>query len=650
MPNLPNWNTGSWGTGYGGNPVPSMFVPQQYANLSSLEAMFPGPSPFAAGSAVVPYEGGFPGRGMLNPTGTSLERFMGSQRANTYTPPTAGALGAGEPTYQYQAPGQAADGGSWAGRGARANQARWKAQAQAQGASTGPVPGSGRPSTPPPGSGRPSTPPPGTPTGQPLPTRTPGTPGSTYANLGGNPAGTTPPPPNNIYANAAAKGANRVPFPNAGPGARAGAAAGGAQPSGSAPTNPYAAFWGRNPLNVRGALSPTGSVGGKLPGFLTQYRGFGPSSTGAVGSRLPNFLTQPLGTPNPGVTGWRARLSGPGANMAAGLGAQIALHAVGSGVPMAYESLTGRPVSQQGYETSRSTAGLAATALPFFGAPVAAAVGAGAALGDVVGSAEGAGVANFLRENVLSHAPEWMPGDMEDWGPTNDGIGDILGRIPWGIGSILGGTPEGEQQQAQDPIAALPPTPESIATVGQMAGLDPSSIGFLQQQFDGSMALARATYAADPEGSKKQFESLYGRPMESEDDLAQVLFSKIVQESLPAALENQSAQAAALQNAAMYQDFISQYMAPIRDQYNDLGAQAAAAGYGDLALQFQGQGASQESAMRAIPNLEALKAKQAQVNQLAQAQWQSSMSGTGSTGTDPFGDASTLAALGVPTG
>lgn len=449
----------------------------------------------------------------------------------------------------------------------------------------------------------------------------------------------------NPYLNAAQKGANAGQVPPAGPGARAGAAAGGAQPTGSAPTNPYSAFWGRNPLNVRGALSPTGSVGSKLPGFLTQYRGFGPSPTGAVGSRLPNFLTQPLGTPNPGVTGWRARLSGPGANMAAGLGAQVALHAVGSGVPMAYENLTGRPVSQQGYETSRSTTGLAATALPFFGAPVAAAVGAGAALGDVVGSAEGAGVANFLRENVLSHAPEWMPGDMQDWGPTNDGIGDILGRIPWGIGSILGGTSEGEQQQAQDPIAALPPTPESIATVGQMAGLDPSSIGFLQQQFDGSMALARATYAADPEGSKKQFESLYGRPMESEDDLAQVLFSKIVQESLPAALENQSAQAAALQNAAMYQDFISKYMAPIRDQYNDLGAQAAAAGYGDLALQFQGQGASQEAAMRAIPSLEALRAQQAQVNQLAQSQYQSMMSGAGSTGADPLGDAATLDAL-----
>jgi hypothetical protein len=95
----------------------------------------------------------------------------------------------------------------------------------------------------------------------------------------------------------------------------------------------------------------------------------------------------------------------------------------------------------------------------------------------------------------------------------------------------------------------------------------------------------------------------------------------------------------------MYQDFISQYMAPIRDQYNDLGARAAAAGYGDLALQFQGQGVSQESAMRAIPNLEALRAQQAQVNQLAQQQWQASVSGTGSTGTDPLGDAATLDAL-----
>ena len=101
----------------------------------------------------------------------------------------------------------------------------------------------------------------------------------------------------------------------------------------------------------------------------------------------------------------------------------------------------------------------------------------------------------------------------------------------------------------------------------------------------------------------------------------------------------------------MYQDFISQYMAPIRDQYNDLGARASAAGYGDLALQFQGQGASQESAMRAIPSLEALRAQQAQVNQLAQGQYQSMMGGvSGGGATDPLGDASTLAALGVPTG
>lgn len=164
------------------------------------------------------------------------------------------------------------------------------------------------------------------------------------------------------------------------------------------------------------------------------------------------------------------------------------------------------------------------------------------------------------------------------------------------------------------------------------------------------MALSTAQYMADPETFQSQFEAQYGRPMESEADIAQVVFGRIVSEGLPAALENQSAQAAALQNAEMYQDFIGKYMQPIRDQYADLGAQAAAAGYGDLALQFQGQGASQESAMRAMPNLEALKARQAQVNQLAQGQYQSMMGGVSGGATDPLGDAATLASLGLPTG
>ena len=569
MPNLPNWNTGSWGTGYGGNPVPSMFVPQQYANLSSLEAMFPGPSPFAAGSAVVPYEGGFPGRGMLNPTGTSLERFMGSQRANPYTPPTAGALGAGEPTYQYQAPGQAADGGSWAGRGARANQARWKAQAQAQGASTGPVPGSGRPSTPPPGSGRPSTPPPGTPTGQPLPTRTPGTPGPTYGNV-------------NMGAGAGAPGTpTPTPTPTPGPG------------------------YGAGPLVPQSRWNA----------FRTST--FGPSF--ASKSPLGDMFTR-------NVTGKGA----VGANIAT----QVALQALPGLVGQGYTGITGNAPSEQGMETARSSANLAGLGL-MFGVPVGAAAGVGGFVGDAVGSSGGLGVANMLRGAM----------GMD---PTDDTIGDILGRAP-GIGGLFGGGAGGEQQ-AQDPVAALPPTPDSIATVGQMAGLDASSTGFLQQQFANSVALSTAQYMADPETFQAQFEAQYGRPMESEADIAQVVFGRIVSEGLPAALENQSAQAAALQNAAMYQDFISQYMAPIRDQYNDLGAQAAAAGYGDLALQFQGQGASQEAAMRAIPSLEALRAKQAQVDQLAQGQYQSMMGGVSGGATDPLGDAATLAALGVPTG
>jgi len=429
-------------------------------------------------------------------------------------------------------------------------------------------------------------------------------------------AGGTPPPagaptpgdPLGAYRNA---GWNVNGAPPAGAPGSPGASYANAWRNVGQPTpNPYSAFWGRNPLNVRGALSATGSVGSKLPGVLTAPRNFGPSPTGAIGSRLPGFLTNEMSA---------------GKSFGAGIGTALALHALPGFTAQIAPGITGRPLTEQGMETARSSAGAAGAGL-MFGAPVAAAAGVGTFLGDAVGSSGGLGVANTLRG--------WMGMD-----PTDDTIGDILGRTP--IGGWFGA---GGEQQAQDPVAGLPPTLESIATVGQMAGLDPSSVGFLQQQFDGSMALARATYAADPEGSKKQFEALYGRPMESEDDLAQVLFSKIVQESLPAALENQSAQAAALQNAAMYQDFIGKYMQPIRDQYTDLANRATAAGYGDLALQFQGQGASQESAMRAIPNLEALKAQQAQVNQLAQQQWQASMSGGGAAA-DPLGDAATIDAL-----
>jgi len=298
------------------------------------------------------------------------------------------------------------------------------------------------------------------------------------------------------------------------------------------------------------------------------------------------------------------------------------------------------PPNSYGVKTSRDVSKLASWGL-LGGPAVAGSVGLG------VGIADAAASTDFVRDEIINRIRGWMPGG--GWAPTDSTVGESLANLPGFLGDWFGdgGPPGGEQ--AQDPVAALPPTPESIATVGQMAGLDASSVSFLQQQFNDSVALASAQYAADPEGSKKQFESLYGRPMESEADLAQVVFSKIVQESLPAALENQSAQAAALQNAAMYQDFISQYMAPIRDQYNDLGARASAAGYGDLALQFQGQGASQESAIRMIPSLEALRAKQAQVNQLAQQQYQSMMSGGGAT-SDPLGDAATLASLGLPTG
>jgi len=360
------------------------------------------------------------------------------------------------------------------------------------------------------------------------------------------------------------------------------------------------------------AWSSFGTVGSDLPAALAAPRNFGPFPTGAIGSRLPGFATNQL-------TGAK--------NIGAGLGTALALQALPGFVGQGYTGITGMAPSQQGMETAQSSAGAAGLGL-MFGAPVAAAAGLGTFVGDAVGSSGGLGVANTLRG--------WMGMD-----PTDDTIGDILGRVP-GIGGLFGGG--GEQQAEANPVAALPPTPDSIATVGQMAGLDSASTSFLQQQYANSVALSTAQYMADPETFQTQFEAQYGRPMESEADIAQVVFSRIVNEGLPAALESQGAQQAALQNAAMYQDFIGRYMQPIRDQYTDLANRASAAGYGDLALQFQGQGASQESAMRAIPNLEALKAQQAQVNQLAQQQWQASMSGGGAAA-DPLGDAATIDAL-----
>jgi hypothetical protein len=321
----------------------------------------------------------------------------------------------------------------------------------------------------------------------------------------------------------------------------------------------------------------------------------------------------------------------------ANIGMQVALQALPRLTAQYLPGLTGRPLTEQGTETARSSAGLAGLGA-MFGLPVGAAAGVGGFIGDAVGSEGGLGLANMIRENM----PEWMPGDMETWGPTNDGIGDILGRAP-----IVGGWfNDGSADQASaEPSASMPATPESLATIAQTAGLtDPASVDFLTTKFQGDVALLSVQQQADPEGFKNVFQQLYGMEYKQPEDIQRAVFTTLLYDTLPTAIENQGAQQAALQNAAMYQDFIGRYMQPIRDQYADLANRASAAGYGDLALQFQGQGASQESAMRAIPNLEALKAQQAQVNQLAQQQWQASMSGGGGA-TDPLGDAATMEAL-----
>jgi hypothetical protein len=103
-----------------------------------------------------------------------------------------------------------------------------------------------------------------------------------------------------------------------------------------------------------------------------------------------------------------------GKAIGAGLGTALALQALPGFVGQTLPGLTGRPVTEQGMETARSSAGAAGAGL-MFGAPVAAAAGLGTFVGDAVGSSGGLGVANILRG--------WMGKD-----PTDDTIGDILPR------------------------------------------------------------------------------------------------------------------------------------------------------------------------------------------------------------------------------
>jgi hypothetical protein len=293
------------------------------------------------------------------------------------------------------------------------------------------------------------------------PTTTRVAPGTTppgYITPGPQPAAPTPRPP----------APTKVPAP-----------AGGGVPYG--PPSPGKPYGPPSPGVPYGPPSPAGAptpAGSPTPGS--------PAAAAATQGRWNAFRTSTFG---PSLTSksplgdmFTRNVTGKGA-IGANIGTQVALQALPGLVGQGYTGITGNAPSEQGMETARSSANLAGLGL-MFGVPVGAAAGVGGFVGDAVGSSGGLGVANMLRGAM----------GMD---PTDDTIGDILGRVP-GIGGLFGGGAGGEQQAA-DPVAALPPTPDSIATVGQMAGLDASSTGFLQQQFNNSVALSTAQYMADPE-------------------------------------------------------------------------------------------------------------------------------------------------------
>lgn len=404
----------------------------------------------------------------------------------------------------------------------------------------------------------------------------------------------------------------------------AGTGAGASAGAGGTPTpNSYSAFRGMF-AGVRDPLSASGSIGSRLPGALTTPIPFGPQAGGAIGSRLPGFLTADTATLGRGG-GALARFGGSAARAGAGLGTAMALTAVPEFLINATDA-----EGTYGASTARSVGRLSALGL-LGGAPIAATVGAGVGLGDAVASND------WVRDNIING----IRGAI-GWAPTDSTLGESLANLP-GIGGLLSGEGGGGDAAPADQAAPMPATPESLQTIGALAGLDPTSTSLLQRQFESSLAVSLAQYQWDPEGFKANFEQVNGVPIESEDDIARVIFSRIVSESLPVAVEQQSARAAMLQNAAQYQDFISQYYAPIRDQYSDIASRASAAGFGGVAERANILGASTESQLRSMPAIATLQAQQAQIDQLSQQQMAQALSGGG--GQSPFGDGATLEAL-----
>ena len=373
-------------------------------------------------------------------------------------------------------------------------------------------------------------------------------------------------------------------------------AAGNAAGGSSGGPRPYSAFRGANPFNVRGALSSTGSIGARLPGFMTTP--IPPIANTAVGTRLPGFMTNQL-------SGWRGA--------AAGLGTGVALNAM----PGMLTSALGADPNSYGARSAQGIGRSASLGL-FGGVPIAAATALGVGLGDAVAAPGGPGrdLINAFRENVLG------------WGPTDDTALEAISNVP-GLGWLDGGG--GEQTTPATP-APLPPTVESLAQVASLAQLDPDSTQMIQQQFQSELAVAMAQYTANPAGFAEAWKA--GNPEfkgdVTPDLIAQAVFQSTI-EQLPSIAAGQSARQQMLDRAAAYQEALAPYLAPLQSnaqQTADLLAQAGP-GFSSYAAYAAQQPAIIEQQLRLAPYVAAQTEYQNQMDQLAQQQFATMMSGGG---------------------
>ena len=323
-----------------------------------------------------------------------------------------------------------------------------------------------------------------------------------------------------------------------------------------------------------------------------------PIANTAVGARLPGFMTNQL-------SGWRGA--------AAGLGTGLALNAM----PGMLTNALGADPNSYGARSAQGIGRSASLGL-FGGVPVAAATALGVGLGDAVAAPGGPGrdLINAFRENVLG------------WGPTDDTALEAISNVP-GLGWLDGGG--GEQTTPATP-APLPPTVESLAQVASLAQLDPDSTQMIQQQFQSELAVAMAQYTANPAGFAEAWKA--GNP-EFEGDvtpdlIAQAVFQSTI-EQLPSIAAGQTARQQMLDRAAAYQEALAPYLAPLQSnaqQTADLLAQAGP-GFSSYAAYAAQQPAIIEQQLRLAPYVAAQTEYQNQMDQLAQQQFATMMSGGG---------------------